>query len=232
MKLKLITAAITLVLATSACSDVKTETNKQVSAESSQAKANSLDQAQLNALGDTLDIKYRVVTNYPEGCPTSGVDGRCFTAQIDLTSAVDLDSQGWSIYFSQMRPVKSVNSDEFTITRVKGDLHKIAPTAKFQGLKKGVTKTIEFKGELWQLSETDAMPNYYLVSGELAPVLIKSTAVTLDSETGMELRPYVVSFTDEDKQYKRSDTDEVKWATPEILFQANQGIDFEPELVT
>ena len=57
MKLKLITAAITLVLATSACSDVKTETNKQVSAESSQAKANSLDQAQLNALGDTLDIK-------------------------------------------------------------------------------------------------------------------------------------------------------------------------------
>lgn len=232
MKLKLITAAITLVLATSACSDVKTETNKQVSAESSQAKANSLDQAQLNALGDTLDIKYRVVTNYPEGCPTSGVDGRCFTAQIDLTSAVDLDSQGWSIYFSQMRPVKSVNSDEFTVTRVKGDLHKIAPTAKFQGLKKGVTKTIEFKGELWQLSETDAMPNYYLVSGELAPVLIKSTAVTLDSETGMELRPYVVSFTDEDKQYKRSDTDEVKWATPEILFQANQGIDFEPELVT
>ncbi|QFU21797.1 carbohydate-binding domain-containing protein [Shewanella eurypsychrophilus] len=232
MKLKLITAAITLVLATSACSDVKTETNNQVSAESSQANAKNLDQAQLNTLGETLDIKYRLVTNYPQGCPTSGVDGRCFTAQIDLTSAVDLDSQDWSIYFSQMRPVQSVSSGEFTITRVKGDLHKIAPTTEFKGLKKGVTKTLEFKGELWQLSETDAMPNYYLVSGELDPVLIRSTAVTLDSETGMELRPYAVSFTDEETQYKRSDTDKVKWATPEILFQANQGIDFQPELVT
>ncbi|SQH75678.1 protein of unknown function [Shewanella benthica] len=48
----------------------------------------------------------------------------------------------------------------------------------------------------------------------------------------MELSPYVVSFTDEDKQYKRSDTDKVKWATAEVLFQANQGIDFQPELVT
>ncbi|WP_198401992.1 hypothetical protein [Shewanella benthica] len=47
----------------------------------------------------------------------------------------------------------------------------------------------------------------------------------------MELSTYVVSFTDEDKQYKRSDTDKVKSATAEVLFQANQGIDFQPELV-
>lgn len=232
MKLKLITAAITLVLATSACSDGNIGASHQGSETAEQSNAKSLDQVQLNVLGDTLDIKYRLVTNYPDDCPTSGVDGRCFIAEIDLTSAVDLDSKDWSIFFSQMRPVQSVISDEFTITRVKGDLHKITPTSEFQGLAKGVTKTLAFKGELWQLSETDAMPNYYLVSGELDPVVIKSTQVTLDTETGMEHRPYVVSFTDADTQYKRSDTDLIQWATTETLFQANQGVDVNSDVVT
>ncbi|WP_041421563.1 family 20 glycosylhydrolase [Shewanella sediminis] len=224
MKFKLIAAAITLVLSTGACSQkVTSPTEAKILIDQ------SITQSALNRLGDTLDIKYRLITNYPDGCPTSGVDGRCFSAQIDLTSSVDIASKDWAIYFSQMRPVKSVNSDEFTITRVKGDLHKIEPTASFKGLKKGITKTIDFRGELWQLSETDAMPNYYLVSGELKPVVIKSTQVTKDAETGMELRPYNVAFTDADTQYKRSDTDKLKWATPEVLFLDNQGVDTQPE---
>ncbi|WP_076407851.1 family 20 glycosylhydrolase [Shewanella sp. UCD-KL12] len=232
MKLKLITAAITLVLTTSACSDGKVETNQQELAQQSQSKLDTLDQELLTAFGNTLDIKYRLVTNYPEGCPASGVDGRCFIAQIDLTPAVDLASNDWSIYYSQMRPVQSVNSEAFTITRIKGDLHKISPTSKFSGFKKGETQTLEFKGELWQLSETDAMPNYYIVAGDLEPVVIKSTQVGRDSETGMESRPYAVSFTDAETQYRRSDSDKVKWATPEVLFQANQGTTLEPKLVT
>lgn len=224
MKFKLIAVAITLVLTTTACSQkvtLPTDTETLIN--------NSMTQVALNRLGDTLDIKYRLITNYPDGCPTSGVDGRCFRAQIDLTSPVDIESKDWAIYFSQMRPVKSVDSEEFTITRVKGDLHKIEPTASFKGLMKGVTKTIDFRGELWQLSETDAMPNYYLVSGELTPVVVKSTQVTTDTETGMELRPYNLAFTDADTQYKRSDTDKVKWATPEVLFLDNQGVDTQSE---
>ncbi len=224
MKFKLIAAVITLVLTTSGCSQ-----NMAEPLEAEALKDKSLTQLTLNQLGDTLDIKYRLISNYPDGCPTSGVDGRCFSAQIDLTSAIDIESKDWAIYFSQMRPVKSVSGEEFTITRVKGDLHKIEPTDSFKGLKKGFTKTIDFRGELWQLSETDAMPNYYLVSGELTPVVIKSTQVTKDAETGMELRPYNAAFTDADTQYRRSDTDKVQWATPEVLFLANQGVATQPE---
>ena len=232
MKLKLLTATITLVLVTIGCSE-----NSVVDDKSSivQAKADAslaMTQTRLNQLGETLDVKYRLLTNFPEGCPTAGVDGRCFSAQIDLTSSVDLTSSDWAIYYSQMRPVQDVLSDEFTITRVKGDLHKITPTTSFKGLKKGETKTIDFRGELWHLSEIDAMPNYYLVSGELTPVLIKSTAVTYDSETGIEVRPYAVEFTDADKHYKRSDTDLIKWAKPEVLFQANQGIELQLDTAT
>jgi len=224
MKFKLIVVAITLVLTTAACSQKVTQPT-----DTETLINNSMTQVALNQLGDALDIKYRLITNFPDGCPTSGVDGRCFSAQISLTSPIDIESKDWAIYFSQMRPVKSVNSDEFTITRVKGDLHKIEPTDAFKGLSKGITKTIDFRGELWQLSETDAMPNYYLVSGELTPVVIKSTQVTTDTETGMELRPYNLAFTDADTQYKRSDTDKVKWATPEVLFLDNQGVKSQPE---
>ena len=224
MKFKLIVVAITLVLTTAACSQKVTQPT-----DTETLINNSMTQVALNQLGDALDIKYRLITNFPDGCPTSGVDGRCFSAQISLTSPIDIESKDWAIYFSQMRPVKSVNSDEFTITRVKGDLHKIEPTDAFKGLSKGITKTIDFRGELWQLSETDAMPNYYLVSGELTPVVIKSTQVTTDTETGMELRPYNLAFTDADTQYKRSDTDKVKWATPEVLFLDNQGVESQPE---
>ncbi|ACA85603.1 family 20 glycosylhydrolase [Shewanella woodyi] len=232
MKLKLLTAAITLVLATSGCSDnSKVNDNKPVTQTKAQS-AEAMTQAVLNQLGETLDVKYRLLTNFPEGCPTEGVDGRCFSAQIDLTSKVDLSSADWAIYYSQMRPVQKVLSEEFEITRVKGDLHKITPTAAFTGLKAGQTKTIDFRGELWQLSEIDAMPNYYLISGDLTPALIKSTTVTHDPETGMELRPYVADFTDADTQYKRSDTDLIKWATPEVLFQANQGVELQTGAAT
>ncbi|MFT5235813.1 MAG: hexosaminidase [Shewanella sp.] len=238
MKLKLLAAAITLVLATSGCSDSNVlEVNRVAEDKSSVTQANidvsaTMTQALLNQLGETLDVKYRLLTNFPEGCPTTGVDGRCFSAQIDLTSSVDLSSSDWAIYYSQTRPVQAVQSDEFTITHVKGDLHKITPTASFKGFKRGQTQTIDFRGDVWQLSEIDAMPNYYLVSGELTPALIKSTVVTHDPETGIEVRPYAAAFTDANKQYKRSDNDLIKWATPEVLFQANQGIDVQTGAAT
>ncbi|GGI99156.1 beta-N-acetylhexosaminidase [Shewanella hanedai] len=227
MKLKLLTAAITVVLATSGCSDNRVMEDKSSVTQASADVSPTMTQTALNQLGDTLDVKYRLVTNFPDGCPTEGVDGRCFSAQIDLTSSVDVMNDDWAIYYSQMRPVKEVQSDDFTITHVKGDLHKITPTASFKGFKRGQTQTIDFRGDLWQLSEIDAMPNYYLVSGELTPALIKSTVVAHDPETGIEIRPYAVAYTDADTQYKRSDTDLIKWATPEVLFQANQGIEFQ-----
>lgn len=232
MKLKLLTAAITVVVATSGCSDNNVMEDKSSVSQVSADVSSTMTQAALNQLGDTLDVKYRLLTNFPAGCPTTGMVGRCFSAQIDLTSSIDLMNADWAIYYSQMRPVKDVQSNEFTITQVKGDLHKISPTASFKGFKQGQTHSIDFRGDIWQLSEIDAMPNYYLVSGELTPALIKSTVVTHDPETGIEIRPYVVDYTDADKQYKRSDTDLIKWATPEALFLVNQGIDFEPDAAT
>ncbi|WP_028762804.1 family 20 glycosylhydrolase [Shewanella colwelliana] len=224
MNRNLVAVAVLVLLGGTACSkSVPTSVDDPSSAQ-------SLSQATLTSIGHSLAITYRTVTNYPEQCTTSGVDGRCFQAQIELLSPIDIKDNNWSIYFSQMRPVKQVLSKEFSISHIKGDLHKISPTDAFTGIKQNEAKVIDFLGELWQLSETDAMPNYYIVADGLEPVVIKSTMVGKDAETGMELRPYVESFTDARTQYRRSVTDQLQWAKPEVLFQANQGVDIQPEL--
>lgn len=245
MKIKVIVSAVTLALTVSACSKQSeteeltsaispTEQGSQVVEQSANNKAltqGSLTQARLKQIGETLDIRYRVVTNVPdEHCDKDAADGRCFLAEIDLTSEIAIDSKDWSIYYSQMRPIQSIVGDEFTISRIQGDLHKISPAAGFSGIKKGQTKTIQFRGELWQLSETDAMPNYYIVADGLEPVIIRSTQLSLDPETGMELRPYVSAFTDSEIQYKRRETDKLEWATTQVLYRSNLDTPNSPKL--
>ncbi|MCK8043600.1 carbohydate-binding domain-containing protein [Shewanella sp. 1CM18E] len=224
MKIKLVVAAVAIAMSASACS--KKEVDEQSAPASVSVEATNsetgITQALLNKMGETLDIRYSVISNVPDdNCDKDASDGRCFLAEIDLTSAIDIDSKDWSIYYSQMRPIQSIVGDEFAITRVQGDLHKITPAAGFKGLKKGQTTTIQFRGELWQLSEIDAMPNYYIVADGLEPVIIRSTQLGVDPETGMEVRPYVTAFTDSETQYKRRETDKLEWATSSVLYKNN-----------
>ena len=223
MQIKLIVAAVALALTTSACSKQVTEESTSPQSKTSQlVNSSELTQDLLNKIGQTLDIQYRLITNIPgEHCDKGEGEPRCFVAAIDLTSQVELNSKDWAIYYSQMRPIQSVVGNEFTITQVQGDLHKIEPAAGFKGIKKGETITIEFRGEPWLSSETDAMPNYYIVAEGLAPVVIASTQLEVDPETGMEVRPYVTAFTDSEAHYKRRETDKLEWAKSHVLYQNN-----------
>ncbi|NKF50164.1 family 20 glycosylhydrolase [Shewanella sp. WXL01] len=182
-------------------------------------------QDSLNALASDLKVTYRVVTNVPEEACVKGSDiERCFIAEIDFTASKDITSANWHIYYSQMRPVLEVMSPEFEVKRIKGDLHQIAPTKAFTGFKAGQTKTLTLRGELWQLSETDAMPNYYIVASDddnLMPAVIESTKLVTDAESKLELRPYVEPFTDAKRQYRRSATDNLVWQTPSTIFESN-----------
>lgn len=221
MKKKLVAVAVGLMMTATGCAE---RTSQAAPAVEVQA---GLTQSQLNQLSATLDVKYRLLSNFPEQCSGDGAGERCFAAQIELTPAADFDDNTWSIYFSQMRPVQQVLSQQFAIERVKGDLHKITPTEQFAGFKAGEKVTIDFIGQSWQLSEIDAMPNYYITAGELSPAVIKSTQVSIDSETGMEVRPYVVDFDDELNHYKRSKSDQLQWAKSDVLFAANQTIEHD-----
>ncbi|WP_198782616.1 family 20 glycosylhydrolase [Shewanella putrefaciens] len=229
--------AILVALGLTACSDAPESQGVNQAANPVQASpataSGALTQTQLQQLGDTLAVTYRVVTNIPDdSCKKDLAEGRCFVAEIDFVPGMDFASRDWAIYFSQMRPVQSVQSDEFTISHVKGDLYRIVPTAAFTGFSKGVKKTLQFRGELWQLSETDAMPNYYLVAEPLAPVLIASTQVGQDPETKLEVRPYVEGYTDRVKQYRRTEMDKLQLADAATLFVNNQAVSEDAALAT
>ncbi|PKG57045.1 family 20 glycosylhydrolase [Shewanella sp. GutDb-MelDb] len=229
MKTRLIVAAVSLVLATTACAQKDVET--VVASDVSISSPDALTQQQLDIIGQSLAVTYRVVTNVAdEQCDKVAGGGKCFVAEIDLTFPIDVQSKDWAIYFSQMRPIQSIVGDEFTISHIKGDLYKIEPSIGFKGVVKGDTKTIQFRGDNWQLAETDAMPNYYIVANGSEPILIESTKVHIDPETGMETRPYVSDFTDPVKHYKRTAADTVEWATSSVLYRNNIATESNPQL--
>ena len=96
MKIKLIVAAVAVAMATTACS--KQAADEQISPVTVSAQAASattqLTQSVLDKIGHTLEIRYRVVTNVPdENCDKEVGNGRCFLAEIDLTSAIDINNK-------------------------------------------------------------------------------------------------------------------------------------------
>jgi len=65
------------------------------------------------------------------------------------------------------------------------------------------------------------MPNYIVSAKNLEPRVIVSTKPYVDSETGLEVLPYVVPFTDYEKQFKRTKTDSTQWLNSQTLYERN-----------
>lgn len=177
--------------------------------------------SQVNA-ADLLDIKYQVITNRKDqDCDPKQTDGNCFHGRISLTSEQDISPQNWEIYFSHMAPIQMETSPVFDIEHINGDLHKITATPEFEGFKAGREYQIDFKGGFWHLSQTDMMPNYYLVEAGKAPQVITSTVPVIDPETGLEQLPHAVPLTLEGRHFKRTPDDNTQPATAQWLFSEN-----------
>ncbi|WOH37761.1 family 20 glycosylhydrolase [Thalassotalea fonticola] len=198
----------------SACTDVKQQ--------SPEPSDNTIYQSTVDHFADTLKVEYQLITNIPdEQCDQARSEGNCFQLQLNLTTAKDFISTDWEIYFSQINPVQSVESELFRIEHVNGDLHKIIPTSNFTGFHAGKTYGLNYRVDFWTLSETDALPNYIVNINGLMPRVIKSTQTQIDADTGLEIYPFVKNFSSVEKHFKRSATDETVWATANVLFERN-----------
>ncbi len=89
-----------------------------------------------------------------------------------------LTNNNWKIYFHSIRRVLRVDSDQFDVVLVNGDLNYITPAANFQPFA-GDVASIKLITEFNYLVETDFMPRFWLVQEGGAPELIANT----DSET-------------------------------------------------
>ncbi len=172
-----------------------------------------------------FNVSYAIVDNRaPESgfdCSSLGADwGACNRAVITLTNpGGNLSSKDWTIWFHSIRRVLTVESDQFKITHVTGDLHKLEPTDHFKGFPRGEPVSIPIISEYWQLFQTDVMPRWYATSSDARPKVIAMT----DTE---DLERFVAPIAGE--LWKRTKDDANILMTPESRFQRNADIAMLP----
>ncbi|MFV8782194.1 family 20 glycosylhydrolase [Microbulbifer sp. SA54] len=113
-------------------------------------------------------------------CKTAGGSGAiCSTYRISLINqgpAVAAEERDWTLYFHSVRRTFALlNSDAFTLERVNGDLHRLIPTEKFQGIAAGETLELDFLAENWYQFESDFQPRLFVVDAEGEAHVIAAT---------------------------------------------------------
>ncbi|ETS29250.1 beta-N-acetylhexosaminidase [Photorhabdus temperata] len=181
------------------------------------AFANNTAQQLVDSLSQ-LKVNYKVVDNqagdHGVNCAVSGADwATCNRVDITLTNGNQaIDSSDWAIYFHSIRQVLSVDNEQFKITRITGDLHKLEPTEKFIGIKANQQVKLPITGEYWQIYSTDFLPRWYATSGDAKPKVLVNT----DTE---DLSQFLSAFTGD--QWKRTTTDNNILMTPENRYAKN-----------
>ena len=182
----------------------------------------SVTQNDIDKIAHNLEVNYRVVTNIPsDKCDSKIADGACFEVELSFTAKKAIAAKGWTIHFSQIAPIQSFESKDFTVKHLNGDLHVIGLQDNYSGFAAAETKKLTFRAMFWSLSETDALPNYIVSAPRLDARVIESTVPYIDKDTGLEILPYIEPFTDEQTQFKRSASDNTQWLTSEKLYQRN-----------
>ncbi len=185
-----------------------------------------------NASQQTIDhisrfgVKFRVQDNLAAShgvdCAALGGDwGSCYRATITLSNpGQTLKDKDWAIYFSSIRQVLASDNDQFTITHLVGDLHKIEPTEKFRGFPGGQSIVLPVINEYWQVSLSDVLPRWYVTSTGGTPKIIAAT----DTEDMQQLAEIPAS------QWRRSPGDANILMTAENRYKKNQATGWlEPE---
>jgi hexosaminidase len=185
-----------------------------------------LTQAVLDSIATSTQVGFAVLENVPMvtndagmmvgDCPPS-IPDFCLNATITLKNTGPAwNAQGWAIYFSSIRKIGWLDSPEFTITHVAGDLHKLEPTAKFTGFAASQSKVINIKAQFWMMAETDVMPRWYVAAPMLMPKVITNTNTE-------DLATFVAPFADR-KSQQRHPADQSVIETAATRLAENTGI--------
>ncbi len=182
------------------------------------AATQSTEQQVVNTLADNLDVQYEVLTNHGanEGlaCQDLGAEwASCNKVNMTLVNQGEaVDSKDWAIYFHSIRLILDVDNEQFKITRVTGDLHKLEPTDQFDGFAAGEEAVLPLVGEYWQLFETDFMPGAFVTAPNAEPKMIAS----LNTE---DVASFVTGL--EGNNLKRTPDDNNVMATAVTRFEKN-----------
>lgn len=137
--------------------------------------------AQVAAMAEPLAIVYEVTENHGEqsgeNCASLNAEyNSCSVTNVHIKDANgELNDGNWKIYFHSLRRILRVDSDEFSVSLVNGDLNYLEPSDGFSGFD-GSVKSIKLFTEFSHLMQSDFLPRYWLVRPGNAPAIIANTA--------------------------------------------------------
>ncbi|XKM13476.1 beta-N-acetylhexosaminidase [Orbaceae bacterium ac157xtp] len=138
-------------------------------------------QSTVDMLSKQIKVNYKVIDNHAANsgvdCSALGGDwGACNKATITLqNNGKKITDKDWAIYFHSIRMILDVKNDQFKITHITGDLHRIEPSDKFVGIAANSKIEIPIIGEYWQVSQSDVIPRWYVTSSNAEPKVIANT---------------------------------------------------------
>ena len=176
-----------------------------VSSPSVLAETRYLQQATLDALGESIDIHYEVLSNVDDGqCRAHISEGDCFSSELTISTFKTPIETHTSLYFSHIAPVRGYDTkNAIRIEHINGDLHRLTFEDKVD-VNEQVTVTLS--APFWHASRSDAMPNYYLTYPALAPVVVASTTRVKEPGSNLLVNQHT-GLWNKEAQYKRTDSD-------------------------
>lgn len=197
-------ALCTLVLACFGCQPGSQPHLSQADHLSNQHHVSSLSQSDVQEIAAQLSVHYTVLNNTSQvDCATQINQGKCFIAQLHYQAGKRAVPVGSKIYFSHIAPIVEENAPMVDIAHINGDLHVLT---LLQPLEANSAIRVEVKAPFWHASQSDVMPNHYLVVGDSEPVIIDSTRRKFDSVTGIGYSQHAGSW-EKAQQYRRREDD-------------------------
>jgi len=184
----------------------------------------SIGRSQAAALPQPLGVMMEAVENHGSdtgvSCKEIGAEfASCSVLNLHIKDGNGvLNNNDWKIYFHSIRRVLRVDSDQFDVVLVNGDLNYITPSENYQPFA-GDVASIKLITEFNYLVETDFMPRFWLVQDGGSPELIANT----DSET--DENTYAVEV--RGLNAKAWDTEPNPLATSTTRFAKNQPVTAE-----
>ena len=166
------------------------------------------------SFGVILDVVENQGNDLSFSCKELGAEyASCSVVNLHVKAADgELDGNDWALYFHSIRRVLRVDSDDFDVELVNGDLNRLVPADGYGGTD-GDVATVRLVTEFSWLIESDFMPRAWLVRGDGAPLLAPNT----DEDT-VETA-YAMPITGENR--RAFDGEPIPLATPATRFEAN-----------
>lgn len=188
--------------------------------------ASDFTQEHLNTLAEQLDVQYKVISNVDVPDCETLFNSNCFLATLTLQSGHAVAHPELAIFFSHIAPIAWDDYDAADIEHLNGDLHRLVLPAN--ALNSNDDVVIAFKAKFWHVSQSDVMPNYYIVADGLEPAIVSSTTPTVDVATGLQKLSHVMPF-ETLEQTKRGEGDVLPIADGQWRYDYYQSLTTDAE---